>query len=103
MESLDLPRPPAHRTGGYFVLLVVGLLAWLAYFSRTGALRDRWRWTVPLLVTWATAFLPGSNELRHYSFWILNLIFICFLIAKKTQVDTVPFRRLSADCFFQSG
>jgi hypothetical protein len=103
MESLDLPRPPSHRMGGYFAPLVLGLLAWLAYFARAGAPRDYWRLVVPLLVTSAIAFLPGSNELRYYSFWILNLILICFLAAQKTQVDTVPFRGFLLIAFFSVG
>ena len=103
MESLDLPRPPSHRMGGYFAPMVLGLLAWLAYFARTGTPRDYLRLTVPLLATSAIAFLPGSNELRYYSFWILNLIFICFLIAQKTQADTVPFRGFLLIAFFSVG
>jgi hypothetical protein len=59
---------------------VLGLLVWL--WSATKALpgRERLHRWIPLLLTSAlVAALPGSHELRYFSFWILELVFLCFL------------------------
>src|SRR5262249_9087175 len=62
--------------GGYFVPFVFGLLTWLAIFTRQYSFRKRLRWFIPVIVTSAVlAAIPGSNEQRYFSFWMLNLIF----------------------------
>lgn len=92
MPALDLPRPASFRMGGYFVPLALGLLTWLMIFTRCYMPRDRIRWFIPLFLASLIAFLPGSHELRYYSFWILNLIFLCFLAERRAQEDSVAFR-----------
>jgi hypothetical protein len=79
--------------GGYFVPLVLGLLAWLMILTKAHPLRERLRWFVPLIVTSiVVAPLPGSNELRYFSFWILNLIFLCLLAAQRVPQSRTMFR-----------
>jgi hypothetical protein len=76
----DQSRPPSFAMGGYFAPLVLGLMSWLIVLTSDLPLRHRLRWFAPLVITTVlVAPLPGSNELRYFSFWMLNLIFVCFL------------------------
>jgi hypothetical protein len=103
MPAVD-PRPPSFRMGGYFVPLVLGLLAWLAILTRDRPLRDRLRWFVPPVVTAAiVAPLPASNELRYFSFWVVNLIFLCLLAAHRAPADRVPFQSFLMVMFLSVG
>lgn len=78
-------RPPSMRMGGYFFPLVLTLFLWLLVFARHCTANERLRWFVPLICASLIAFLPGSNELRYYSFWMLTLIFLCFLAANRAN------------------
>ena len=89
--------------GGYFVPLVLGLLMWLVIFTKRYPARDRIRWFIPLLVASLIAFVPGSHELRYYSFWILILIFLCFLAAQRGGEDTLAFRATLIVMFLSVG
>jgi hypothetical protein len=90
--------------GGYFVPLVLGLLAWLAILTRDRPLRDRLRWFVPPVVMAAIlAPLPASNELRYFSFWVVNLIFLCLLAAHRAPADRVPFQSFLMVMFLSVG
>lgn len=102
MPALDL-RPPSFRMGGYFVPLVLGLFTWLVIFTRSYAPRDRIRWFVPLLLASFIAFIPSSNELRYYSFWILDLIFLCFVAAHRSQENSMAFRASLIVAFLSVG
>jgi hypothetical protein len=78
-------RPPSMRMGGYFFPLVLALLMWLVVFTRQYIAQERLRWFIPLICVSFIAFVPGSNELRYYSFWMLTLIFLCFLAANRAH------------------
>jgi len=86
------PRPPSFRMGGYFAPLVIGLWVWLLIFIRGRTLRDRLRWLTPPILTAAlVAPLPGSFELRYFSFLMLNLAFVTFLAAQRSSAPQMPF------------
>jgi hypothetical protein len=78
-------RPPSMRMGGYFFPLVLTLCMWLGVFIRRYPASERLRWFIPLICVSLVAFVPGSNELRYYSFWMLTLIFLCFLAASRAN------------------
>jgi hypothetical protein len=79
--------------GGYFVPLVLGLLAWLVILTRAYPWREWLRWLVPpIVISIVVAPLPGSNELRYFSFWMLNLIFLCLLAAQRVPESRTMFR-----------
>ena len=92
-EDVDRVRPPSFRMGGYFVPLVLGLLAWLVILTKASPWRERLRWFVPpIVISIVVAPLPGSNELRYFSFWMLNLIFLCLLAAQRVPESRTMFR-----------
>ncbi len=98
------PRPPSFRMGGYFLPLVLGLIVWLAIMTRNLPLRQRLRWFAPPLVTSIiVAPLPGSNELRYFSFWMLNLIFLCLLAERQAPEDGTIFRAFLLVMFLSVG
>jgi len=96
-------RLPSFRTGGYFVPLVLGLLSWLVIFTRCYTPTRRMRWFIPLLVASLIAFVPGSHELRYYSFWMLNLIFLCFLAAQRANQGLSAFHASLVVAFLSVG
>jgi hypothetical protein len=72
-------------------------------FTVRYAPRERIRWFIPLLGASLIAFVPGSHELRYYSFWILNLIFLCFLAAQRAQEGSMLFRATLIVMFLSVG
>lgn len=104
LPTAEQARSPAFRMGGYFAPLVLGLLVWLWSATRAFAARDRLRWWVPFLLTSAlVAPLPGSHELRYFSFWILELVFLGFLAAEKARATTVSARVFLIAAFLALG
>ena len=98
------PRPPSFRMGGYFVPLVLGLVVWLGIMTRNLPLRERLRWFAPLSISSIiVAPLPGSNELRYFSFWMLNLIFLCFLAERQAPENRTTFRAFLLVMFLSVG
>jgi hypothetical protein len=93
MPAPDRVLPAGTRIGGFFVPFVLGLLAWLAIFVRKYPFRDGIRWFVPIIIASViVAPLPGSHHLRYSSFWMLNLIFLCFMGTQRTNEAPAAFR-----------
>jgi hypothetical protein len=98
------PRPPSFRMGGYFVPLVFGLLALLAILMTELAPRQRFRWLAVLIATSVVvAVLPGSHELRYFSFWMLNLIFLSFLAVRRMPRWRTAFHAMLLVSFLSVG
>ncbi len=96
-------RPPSMRMGGYFFPLVLTLFMWLVVFTRHYTANERLRWFIPLICVSFIAFVPGSNELRYYSFWMLILIFLCFLAANRANEYVGLFRGSLVVAFISVG
>lgn len=65
----------ALRMGGFFAVYVALNLYWFAVLQRR--LKARFGWAPSVffgILTLVTAFLPASQELRYYSYWMLVLI-----------------------------
>jgi hypothetical protein len=98
------PRPASFRMGGYFLPLVLGLVAWLTFLTRHLALRVRVRWFIPILAaTIVVAPIAASHELRYFSFWMLNLIFLCFLATKRVPENRGAFHAFLLVMFLSVG
>jgi hypothetical protein len=104
MPAPDRILPPGTRVGGFFVPYVFGLLAWLAIFVRKYPLHDGTRWFVPLVIaSIIVAPLPGFHQLRYSSFWMLNLIFLCFMAARRNDEFPTAFRAFLVVMFLSVG
>jgi hypothetical protein len=104
MPAADRPRPSSFRMGGYFLPLVLGLIAWLVILTKELALRQRLRWFSPVVIASViVAPLPGSNELRYFSFWMLNLIFLCFFAARRMPEIRTTFHAFLLVMFLSVG
>lgn len=72
-----VPRDaPSFRMGGYYAPYVLASLAFLVWLIRRDADKRRRLVTVWFFggLTAVTAFLPSSQELRYYPFWMLVLV-----------------------------
>jgi hypothetical protein len=98
------PRPPSFRMGGYFAPLVLGLIAALAISTKDFPPRQRLRWfAAPIVTSVIVAVLPAAHELRYFSFWMLNLIFLCFLAARDASRQHTAFHAFILAVFLSVG
>jgi hypothetical protein len=98
------PRPASFRMGGYFAPLVLGEIVWLPILTRDIAFRQRMRWFIPILAaSIVIAPIPASNELRYFSFWMLNLIFLCLLAAQGAPGSRTTFHAFLLVMFLAVG
>jgi hypothetical protein len=77
------------RMGGFFFPLVAASLTSVGCMLRQRVdAFDRAMLAIGMLATLVVAFLPGSHELRYYSFWMMFLVAYALILASR-QVSTV--------------